>query len=432
MKSSQAAQPAKPTQASAIAFGTLGATSYAVSFTAGNGLSRLVVAKQGSAVDWTPVDGTAYAGENNAFGSGTELSAGNFLVHRGTSPFTLSGLTAATDYHLRIFEYQGTNATLNYNVSAASGNPSNRYALSTEPTVHGTLTATALSDTEIKLDWTDATGETGYLIVRQAADAGWTAPADGTAYSAGNALGAGTVVYAGTTAGAGSTTNGSLSADSTYYYRIYPYAYDGTPANGTYNYYTGGTPGSANAATGKSEPGTSSSVVSFLPASGTTATIAWTNTGSADGTIILVKSGGAVSSDPSDWTGYAADLAFGSGDQIGAGNYVVVAGAGKHGSATITGLSAGTTYHVAVYPYNGTGSFLNYRTTSPGTASVLILPDPSAATATANGKTLIDLAWTKHASYDVMIVHKAGSASTAPTQGQAYSAGDACGGGTVI
>jgi autotransporter-associated beta strand protein len=421
----------EPTQASAIAFGTLGATSYAVSFTAGNGLSRLVVAKQGGAVDWTPTDGTAYAGENNAFGSGTELSAGNFLVHRGTSPFTLSGLTAATDYHVRIFEYQGTNATLNYNVSAATGNPSNRYALSVEPTVHGTLSATALSDTEIKLDWTDATGETGYVIVRQAADAGWTAPADGTAYVAGNALGAGTVVYAGTAAGAGSYTNGSLSADSTYYYRIYPYAYDGTPANATYNYYVGGTPGSASATTGKSEPGTSSSIVSFLPASGTTATIAWTNTGAADGTIILVKSGGAVDANPADWNGYAADLAFGAGAEIGTGNFVVVAGAGKHGSATITGLSAGTTYHAAVYPYNGSGSFLNYRTTAPGTASAVILPDPSAATATADGKTLIDLAWTEDG-YDVMIVHKAGSASTAPTQGAAYGVGDACGGGTVI
>ena len=422
----------EPSQASGITFGTLGETSYAVAYTAGNGLSRLVVAKAGGAVDWTPTDGTAYAGENNTFGSGTELSAGNFLVHRGTSPFTLSGLTAATNYHVRIFEYQGTNATLNYNVSAASGNPSNRYALSAEPTAHGTLSATALSDTEIKLDWTDATGESGYVIVRQAADSGWTAPADGTAYTAGNALGAGTVVYAGTAAGAGSYTNGSLSADTAHYYRIYPYAYDGTPAHATYNYYTGGTPGSANATTGKSEPGTSSSVVSFLPASGTTATIAWTNTGTADGTIILVKSGSAVDANPADWAGYAADLAFGSGDEIGTGNFVVVAGAGKHGSATITGLSAGTTYHAAVYPYNGSGSFLNYRTTSPGTASVVILPDPSVATATADGKTLIDLAWTKHASYDVMIVHKTGSAPTAPTQGQAYSAGDACGGGTVI
>ena len=423
--------PEPTTQASGIGFGTLADTSYAVSYTAGNGLSRLVVAKQGSAVDWTPTDGTAYTGENNAFGSGTELSAGNFLVHRGASPFTLSGLTTETDYHIRIFEYRGTNATLNYNVSAASGNPSNRYTLSVEPTAHGTLSATALSDTEIQLDWTDATGESGYVIVRQAADSGWTAPVDGTAYTAGNSLGAGTVVYAGTAAGAGSYTNDSLSANTTYYYRIYPYAYDGTAAHGTHNYYVGGTPGSANATTGKAEPGTSSSVVSFLPASGTTATIAWTNTGTADGTIILVKSGSAVDADPADWGDYAADLAFGSGDEIGTGNFVVVAGAGKHGNATITGLSAGTTYHAAVYPYNGSGSFLNYRTTSPGTASVVILPDPSAASATADGKTLIDLAWTEDG-YDVMIVYKSGSASTAPTQGDPYSVGSACGGGTVI
>ena len=52
--------------------------------------------------------------------------------------------------------------------------------------------------------------------------------------------------------------------------------------------------------TGKSEPGTSSSIVSFLPASGSSATISWTNTGAADGTIILVKSGGAVDANPAD------------------------------------------------------------------------------------------------------------------------------------
>ncbi|MGD9613439.1 MAG: beta strand repeat-containing protein, partial [Kiritimatiellia bacterium] len=424
----------EPTQASAIAFGTLGSTSYAVSYTAGNGLSRLVVAKAGGAVDWTPTDGTAYAGENNTFGSGTELSAGNFLVHRGASPFTLSGLTAATDYHVRIFEYQGTNATLNYNVSAASGNPSNRYALSTEPTAHAaTFTATAVSDTEIDLDWGDATGESGFLVLRKTGSAPTGTPADGTAYSQGAAIGDGTVVYVGTAAGAGSTTDSfSTSAGTAYYYQIFPYAYDGTAGHATYNYYTAATVPADDATTGPAEPGTSSTLVSFLPASGSSATISWTNTGSADGTIILVKSGGAVDANPADWNGYAADLAFGSGDEIGTGNFVVVAGAGKHGSATVTGLSAGTTYYAAVYPYNGSAAFLNYRTTSPATGSVLILPDPSAGTATADGKTLIDLAWTKHASYDVMIVHKTGSASTAPTQGQAYSAGDACGGGIVI
>jgi hypothetical protein len=66
---------------------------------------------------------------------------------------------------------------------------------------------------------------------------------------------------------------------------------------------------------------------------------------------------------------------------------VVYAGAGKHGSADDHRLSAGTTYHAAVYPYNGTGAFLNYRTNAPATASVTILPNPSAQSATADGKT---------------------------------------------
>ncbi|MGD9781598.1 MAG: autotransporter-associated beta strand repeat-containing protein [Kiritimatiellia bacterium] len=424
---------AEPTQATGLSFGTLADTSYAVSYTAGNGLSRLVVAKAGGAVDWFPADGTAYTGENNDIGSAQEYGTGNFLVHRGTSPFTLSGLATETEYHVRIFEYQGTNATLNYNTNAASGNPSNRYTLSTEPTAHGTLAATAASDTEIDLDWGAATGESGFIIVRQTSDSGWTAPADGTAYSVGNSLGGGTVVYAGTTAGAGSTTDTSLSANTPYYYRIYPYAYDGTAGNATYNYYTGGTPGSDTATTGESEPASSLTLSSFVPASGSSATISWTGSG-ADGTIILVKAGGAVDSNPVDWNGYAADTVFGAGgtgDEIGTGNFVVYAAAGSTGLVTVTGLSAGTTYHVAVYPYNGSGTFLNYKTSSPATGSAIILSNPSAATATADGKTLIDLAWTENG-YNVMIVYKSGSASTAPTQGAAYSVGSACGGGTVI
>jgi autotransporter-associated beta strand protein len=424
----------EPAQATSLAFGTLGSTSYAVSYTAGGGLSRLVVAKAGGAVDWFPADGTAYTGENNAIGSAQDLGGGNFLVHRGASPFTLSGLSAATAYHIRVYEFQGTNTTLNYNTNAASGNPGSRHTLSTEPSAHAaTFAATALSDTQIKLDWGAATGESGFIIVRKTGSAPTGTPADGTAYAQGNAIGDGTVVHVTTAAGASSVTDSySTAAGTVYHYQIFPYAYDGTPANATYNYRTAASVPAANATTGPAEPATSSTLISFLPASGSSATIIWTNTGSADGTIILVKSNAAVNSNPTDWTGYAANTVFGDGDEIGTGNFVVVAGAGKHGSATITGLSAGTTYHVAVYPYNGSGAFLNYRTTSPATGSVVILPDPSAATATADGKTLIDLAWTKHASYDVMIVYKAGSASTPPTQGTGYNAGDAAGGGTVI
>ncbi len=60
------------------------------------------------------------------------------------------------------------------------------------------------------------------------------------------------------------------------------------------------------------------------------------------------------------------------------------------------------------------------------------ISDPSAATLTADGRELVRLNWTKHASYDVMIVYRSGSAPTDPTQGTAYSVGSACGGGTVL
>ena len=423
----------EPSQATSISFDNLADTSYRVSFTAGDGLSRLVVAKAGSAVSWLPTDGTAYAGPNNNLGLAADLGDGNRLVHAGTSPFTLSGLTAETVYHIRIFEYQGTNVTLNYNTNAASGNPGSRYTLSEEPTAYGTLSATALSDTQIKLEWTAATGADGYVIVRKSGSAPSGAPADGSSYSQGNAIGDGTVVHVATSGAAGSVTdNYSTAAGTTYYYLIFPYAYDGTPAHATYNYRTSGAVPGANATTGPGEPASSSTLTSFLPVSGSSAKIIWDNAGSADGTIILVKADSAVSSNPTDWTNYTASATFGSGSQIGTGNYVVYAAAGKSGDVTVTGLSAGTTYHVAIYPYNGSGAMLNYRSTSPATGSVVLLPDPSAASATVDGKTMVRLAWTKHASYDVMIVYKSGSASSAPTQGAGYSVGSACGGGTVI
>ena len=425
---------AEPSQATSIAFSALGHTNYTISFTAGGGLSRLVVAKAGSAVTFLPNDATAYAGENNNFGAGTDLGTGNILVHRGSSPFTLTGLSAETEYYIRIFEYQGTNATLNYNTNAASGNPANRYTLSVEPSTHAaSLTATALSDSQVKLDWGTATGESGFIIVRKSGSAPTGTPADGTQYTQGNALGDGTVVYVAAAAGAGSVTDSySTAAGTLYYYQIFPYKFDGTAAHATYNYRTAATIPEASATTGSSEPGASSTILSFVPASSTSATITWTNSGTADGTIILVKSNSAVSSDPSDWTNYTANATYGSGAQIGAGNYVVFAAAGKTGTVTVANLAAGSTYHVAVYPYNGTGSLLNYRTTSPATGSLTILPAPTAQSAAADGKTLIDLAWTKNAAYNVMIVYREGSASTEPTQGQAYSVGGACGSGTVI
>jgi len=97
-------------------------------------------------------------------------------------------------------------------------------------------------------------------------------------------------------------------------------------------------------------------------------TINWTRGGTpGDGVIVLVKEGSAVNSNPSGGSSYTADTEFGDGSQIGTGNYVVYLASGT--SVTVTGLSSSTTYHVAVYEKNCSGSQSVYNTSSPATGS---------------------------------------------------------------
>ncbi|MBL7744956.1 MAG: T9SS type A sorting domain-containing protein, partial [Chitinophagaceae bacterium] len=85
--------------------------------------------------------------------------------------------------------------------------------------------------------------------------------------------------------------------------------------------------------------------------------------------IVLAKTSTAVNSDPVDGTTYTANAAFGSGTQLGTGNYVVYAGTGN--TVTVTGLNGGATYHFAVYEYNdgNTSGAENYFVTTPGTGN---------------------------------------------------------------
>ncbi len=143
--------------------------------------------------------------------------------------------------------------------------------------------------------------------------------------------------------------------------------------------------------------GTSSTMVTGTPASGCTApstqasglgtssvtdvsaTVSWTR-GNGDNVLVLVKSGSAVNSSPSSGTSYSANAAFGSGSQLGTGNYVVYAGTGT--SVALTGLTTGVTYHVAVIEYNNTGTCYS---SSPLTGNFTTKSLPSVSTSAASG-----------------------------------------------
>ncbi|GGG53377.1 hypothetical protein GCM10007332_13820 [Epilithonimonas arachidiradicis] len=87
-----------------------------------------------------------------------------------------------------------------------------------------------------------------------------------------------------------------------------------------------------------------------------TATVGWSR-GSGDNVLVVARLGGVVNADPVSGTNYTANSAFGSGTQIGTGNYVVYNGTGS--SVNLTGLTAGTNYHFAVYEYNTIGICYN-------------------------------------------------------------------------
>ena len=108
------------------------------------------------------------------------------------------------------------------------------------------------------------------------------------------------------------------------------------------------------------------SSVNFPVISSTSLGINWTN---GDGTsrIVVIREGLPISVTPTDFTTYTASNIFGSGSDLGGGQYVIYNGGAN--SVNVSGLSLGTTYHVAVFEYNcaaGSEEYLSTLSTNTG------------------------------------------------------------------
>lgn len=89
--------------------------------------------------------------------------------------------------------------------------------------------------------------------------------------------------------------------------------------------------------------------------------------GNGTGRMIIAHEGSSVHQLPVNGTSYAANSVFGSGDNLGSGNYVVYNGSGN--SVTVGGLTEGITYYFSVFEYNGAGNLTSYLTTNPPVGS---------------------------------------------------------------
>ncbi|NUN68481.1 MAG: lamin tail domain-containing protein [Bacteroidetes bacterium] len=326
----------EPTTASTVSFGTLGSTSLVVNFSGGNGGSRIAVVRSGSAVSYTPTDAAAPSGVDADFSAATDQGSGNKIVYNGTgTSVTVSGLSANTTYHVAVYEYNvGTGSSQNYYATAGTNS---QLTLLGAPTA---IAANSIIQDGFTVRWNSVSGTTYY------------------AYDVASNSDFSTIVVTDSSLTTSEAVTG-LSANTTYYYRVRAVNAVGASANSN----------TITASTAASEPTSSASGIQFANVTNTQMDISWTN-GNGANRLVVLRSGAAVNGLALDGKTYTANSIFKSGDTVGAvsnKNYVVYNGSGT--SVTVTGLTAGTTYYVTVYEYNGTGTAENYRLTAPPTGN---------------------------------------------------------------
>ena len=124
----------------------------------------------------------------------------------------------------------------------------------------------------------------------------------------------------------------------------------------------------------------------------TTATVNWTR-GNGDAVLVLAKASAPVDADPVLGAAYTANANFGTGSQIGTGNYVVYNGAGT--LVNLTGLTAGINYHFAVYEYDTTTNCYQLLNPATGQLTTLAAPEtPTSFTKICTTSTTQQLSWT--------------------------------------
>ncbi|WP_396192280.1 T9SS sorting signal type C domain-containing protein [Flavobacterium sp.] len=160
----------------------------------------------------------------------------------------------------------------------------------------------------------------------------------------------GTPTTTGTTISLSAGTYQNISTSITF--RIYSFGLTAATTTFSINDFTFN--GTVTAAC--TSPSTQASTFTSSAITTTTATVGWTR-GNGNNVLVVARAGSAVTTDPSSGTTYTANAAFGSGSQIGTGNFVVYNG--PLTSVNLTALTAGTTYHFALYEYNTTGTCYN-------------------------------------------------------------------------
>ncbi|MCF8252985.1 MAG: T9SS type A sorting domain-containing protein [Bacteroidia bacterium] len=153
--------------------------------------------------------------------------------------------------------------------------------------------------------------------------------------------------------------------------------------------------------------------------------------------LVLINPNSVVDTFPTNGTTYLANVAFGTGDFISTNSVVYN---GTDTTFVVTNLSFSSTYHVAVFEYNGFSEYTNYLTSNPARGNFTTQVGYSPPTVSTTGLSFSDvrvtsakLKWTKGNGQNRIVILKANSAvNQTPTDSTTYFANENFGSGSDL
>ena len=399
--------------------------SITVNWTRGNGDSVLVVGRLASSTNVNPSNWTPYSA-NSTFGSGSITGNGNFVVYsgKGTS-VNVTGLSSGTIYVFTVYEFSSTGSC--FNLPGSSGTVT---TFCTAPTVQASIGNYSANTTgnSLTVNWTRGNGSGGVIVVGRLTSAAAADPVIGTTYTGNATFGSGSttgtgnfVIYIGT----GTSVNvTNLAGLSDYTFTVYEYN-----PNTCYQF-----PGSSSAvSTPCVLPTTQAKIGAYTNnTTGNSIRVNWTR-GNGNNVIVIGRLTTTAAADPVVGTSYTANAVFGSGTAVGAGNYVVYAGAAS--AVTVTGLSGLTDYTFTVYELNTAGSCYLIPGSASAVSTICVTPATQAAiglyTDNTSG-TSVTVNWTRGGGDSVLVVGRlTATLAIDPSSGKSYPANPVFGSGSL-
>ncbi len=186
-------------QASGLIFSSVTPNNLNLAWTSGNGMSRVVFAKEADYGTAFPDDGTTYSAGNGVFGSGSQIgSTGWYCVYDGSgSSVEISGLKGNTAYIFQVMEYTITKKRKSYLTSLGVANPNTTTtAILTPPSTQtSSLTFSSISSSSITIALTKGNGAYRVIFAKKASS-GTISPANNITYTANASFGSGTQIGA--------------------------------------------------------------------------------------------------------------------------------------------------------------------------------------------------------------------------------------------